>query len=243
MRKITAIVSAVLVLLAISVVSPVFANPGATVTVHVIGPDGTELKGATVKLVSNATVYTAETNSTGYAVFTDVTNDTYAVALVDPYYAFTYLDASNSSITEFSVTLNMTTMNKANVTTPGIELDFNATVYGIVFKITSPETLYGSTKVTLSFPEEHYKFPYRYIFDKITYDTTEIKENEVTIDLAVSSYDVEVTYIKGFYFKLEDWMVPILAVIAFVILIGVLIALTRAGEIIREERRYKYISE
>ena len=229
------VIAALLLVVLFSV--PVAAASDPTVTIKVIGADGGDLTNAKVVLYDDAGhTYEGTTNATGYAVITVPENGTYLIVVDTKYVILDTVTVEGDT----SKTVNATAMHYANVSSTPLVVDVDVML--LAFENVSVSratnfTVYAPSSINLTFPEEIYEFPWKYEFQKVTYDTTEKNATEITLDMA-ANYVVTAEYTKTFGFVLEYWMLLVLiAVVVIAIAIAVIAASRHTIMMIRERSR------
>lgn len=198
---------------AVMTLTPVVASAAdPTLTVTVIGADNKPLADAKVTVYDvSGNKYTNTTDANGVASVTVPANGTYLVVVNSKYYILATVDVAGDT----SATINASTMHHANIssTPTSVEatvvlLDFNSTK----LKLNTNVTVYAPSSINVTYPKEVVKFPFKYVFDKVTYGSTETNSTTVTIDMA-TDYDVVAHYTKTFFLALSYWAVIALVVI------------------------------
>lgn len=209
------------VALALALLMPAFAfaaSSDPTVTITVIGADNEPMAGVKVVLYdADGNEYANTTDDSGVAKITVPANDTYLVVVKGDYYILSTVTVSGDT----SATVNATTMHMANLTATPLSVDVDVLL--LAFNYTSitvrtNATVYAPSDVNVTYPSEVVKFPFKYVFEKLTYDTSETNETTVTLDMA-KDYLVTASYTKTFYLTLEYWLVIALVVIIVVALV------------------------
>ena len=225
------VVLASLLLALALVVAPVALAQDPVVSLTVIAPNGSALANATVKLIdTSGKEYSNTTDTAGKASVTvPATGLYYVVAYGQGYYILSVLNVTG----DISATINASAMPALNVQSTEASVEFSiarSEISTLALKFSTNTTIYtdsGST-VTLEFPKEILKFPYKYTFQKIKYDTTETTNN--TISLApTANTTITAYYAKTYYFVLPTWALIALGVTVFVA-IGVVWFATKAAK-------------
>jgi hypothetical protein len=218
-------------LLTLAVAMPIALAQDPVVTLTVVAPDRSALANATVKLIDiNGREYSNTTNTAGTASITvPATGLYYVVAYGQGYYVLSVLNVTG----DMSVTVNASTMLALNVQSTEASVEFSiarSEISTLALKFSTNTTIYtdsGKT-VTLEFPLEVLRFPYKYTFQKIVYGTTETTNNTVTLTPTADT-DVVAYYTRTYYFVLPTWALVALGVTVFVA-IGVVWFSTRAAK-------------
>jgi len=226
----------VVVLMLVAPAAATSADPVVTITV--VGPDGKTVSGAKVTLYDTAgNKYENTTDINGVTKITVPANGTYLVVVKSEYFILDTVDVAGDT----SKTVNASAMHKANVTSTPLSVDAKVELSAFPYvniTTTTNVTVYAPSTITVTFPEEITKFPYKYTFDKLKYDGVEKTTNSVSIDMA-RDYTVTAYYTKTFYMALEYWMVIILAIIIVVALAVAWSAGARTAKSAIEEWRNK----
>ena len=200
----------VVVLMLVAPVAAASADPVVTITV--VGPDGKTVSGAKVTLYDSAgNKYENTTDINGVTKISVPSNATYMVVVKSSYYVLDTVSVSGDT----SKTVNASAMHKANVTSTPLSVDAKVELSAFPYvniTTTTNVTVYAPSTITVTFPEEITKFPYKYTFDKLKYDGVEKTTNSISIDMA-RDYTVTAYYTKTFYLTLEYWMVIILVLV------------------------------
>jgi hypothetical protein len=222
------VVLASLLILALVVV-PIALAQDPVVSLTVVAPDGSALANATVKLIdTSGREYSNTTDTAGKANITvPATGLYYVVAYGQGYYVLSVVNVTG----DISATIKASTMPALNVQSTEASVEFSiarSEISTLALKFATNTTIYtdyGKT-VTLEFPLEVLKFPYKYTFQKIVYDTTETTNNTVTLTPTANT-NVVAYYAKTYYFVLPTWALIALGVTVFVA-IGVVMFATKA---------------
>ena len=191
-----------------------------TVTVTVIGPDGTAVSGASVVLIDTAgNSYSCSTDINGVCSVTVPANGTYLAVVEAAWLLVDTVSVSGAT----SVTLNASAMNHVNVSSVPISVDATVLLstfpyYEYPFKTNI--TIYAPAAINLTFPAEVKQFPYKYVFSYVKYDGVTSNDTTIQVDMTASR-SVTAHYTKTFQFVLEQWMIILLVL---VIVIGIAIA-------------------
>jgi len=208
--------SVVLATMLVPIVVPVALAQGVTVTVTVVGADGSRVAGATVTLIdASGNKYSNATDSNGVAIV-NVPGGVYLIVISAPSY---YILSSVNTSAATSVTVDASAMKLVNVSSVPASVDFTIglSAVGINATLSTNTTVYAPSTVVISFPSEVVKFPYRYTFDHLVYDSTETNETSVTLDMS-SSHSVTAYYAQSFFVPLPTW-----AVVALIVLVVIAI--------------------
>jgi len=222
------VVLASLLILALVVV-PIALARDPVVSLTVVAPDGSALANATVKLIdTSGREYSNTTDTAGEASITvPATGLYYVVAYGQGYYVLSVVNVTG----DISATIDASTMPALNVQSTEASVEFSiarSEISTLALKFATNTTIYtdsGKT-VTLEFPLEVLKFPYKYTFQKIVYDTTETTNNTVTLT-PTANITITAYYAKTYYFVLPTWALIALGVTVFVA-IGVVMFATKA---------------
>jgi len=211
---VTLVALVVLATMLVPIVVPVALAQGVTVTITVIGADGSPVADATVTLIdASGNKYSNTTDSNGVAVV-NVPGGVYLIVVAAPsYYILSSVDTSAAT----RVTVDASAMKLVNVSSVPASVDFTIGLTGINTTLSTNTTVYAPSTVVIAFPSEYVKFPYRYTFNRLVYDSTETNETSVTLDMS-SSHSVTAYYTQSFYVPLPTW-----AVVALIVLIVVAI--------------------
>jgi hypothetical protein len=229
-KWITLAVAIVAVLALVAVPSVVLAQE-PVVSLTVVAPDGSALANATVKLIDvTGTEYSNTTDATGEVSITVPAVGLYYVLVYGQgYYILSVLDVTG----DVSATINASTMPALSVqsTDAGVEFSIaRSEIPALAIKFSTNATIYtdpGKT-VTLEFPKEILKFPYRYTLQKITYDIAETTNSTVTLAPATNT-TVTAYYSKSLYFMLPTWAIIALGV-TVVVAVGVVWFATKTSK-------------
>jgi len=223
---VTLVALVVLATMLVPIVVPVALAQGVTVTITVIGADGSHVAGATVTLIdASGNKYSGTTDSNGVATV-EVPEGVYLVVVAAPsYYILSSIDTSATT----RVTVDASAMKSVNIMSVPASVDFTIGLasVGINTTLSTNVTVYAPSTVVVTFPSEVVKFPYRYIFDHLVYDSTETGETSVTIDMA-SSREVVAYYKQSFYMPLPTWAVVLLIVL---VVIAIFVAFRSASAV------------
>jgi hypothetical protein len=208
---------------------PIALAQDPVVSLTVVAPDRSALANATVKLIdTSGREYSNTTDTAGKANITvPATGLYYVVAYGQGYYILSVLNVTG----DISATIDASTMPALNVQSTEASVEFSiarSEISTLALKFATNTTIYtdsGKT-VTLEFPLEVLKFPYKYTFQKIVYDTTETTNNTVTLTPTANT-NVVAYYAKTYYFVLPTWALIALGVTVFVA-IGVVMFATKA---------------
>jgi hypothetical protein len=221
------VLASLLILALVSV--PIVLAQDPVVSLTVIAPDGSALAGATVKLIdASGREYSNTTDTAGKVSITvPATGLYYVVAYGQGYYILSVLNVTG----DISAVINASAMPALSVQSTDVSVEFSiarSEISALALKFATNTTIYtdsGKT-VTLEFPSEVLKFPYKYTFQNIVYGTTETTNN--TISLApTANTTVTAYYAKTYYFVLPTWALIALGVTVFVA-IGVVMFATKA---------------
>lgn len=240
MRRSVAPILVAVVFILVLVLSPathaVATDPVVTITV--IGPDGKAVSGAKVTLYDTAgNKYENTTDINGVTQITVPENGTYLVVVKSTYYILSTVDVLGDT----SVTINATTMHHVNISSTPLSVDTTVVLLAFNYTkltITTNMTVYAPSSINITFPKEIVKFPYKYTFDKIKYDSVETNETTITLDMA-RDYTVTGYYTKTFYMALEYWMVMLLVIVIIAALAIAWVAGAKTARAMIEEWREK----
>jgi len=215
----TLALSVVLAVMLAPIVAPAALAQGAVVqgvavTISVIGADGSPVAGATVTLIdASGNTYSNKTDSNGVAVV-NVPGGVYLIVVAAPSYYI--LSSINTSATT-SVTVNASAMKYVNISSVPASVDFTIglTAVGINATLSTNTTVYAPSTVAISFPSEVVRFPYRYTFDHLVYDSTTSNSTSVTLDMSANRA-VTAYYAQSFYVPLPTWAVVVLIVLVVI---------------------------
>ena len=220
MKRILVVPTTLMALLLVTVmlVAPVAAAANPVVTVTVIGADGEPLVGAKVTLYDvDGDKYEDTTDENGTAQVTVPANGTYLVVVKGEYYVLDTVDVAGDT----NVTVNASAMHFANLTSTPLAVDAKVLLLAfddVELTMTTNVTVYAPSSINASFPSEIVKFPYKYVFNHVKYDTKETNETTVTLDMT-EDYEVTAYYTKTFYMALEYWLVILLVIIIIAALV------------------------
>ena len=208
-----------------------------TVTLSVVGADGQPLANALVTIYNGTGSVVAEgtTDASGKVNFT-LAEATYLVAVKGEYYV---LDTISVTVNVAAFTINASAMNHANLTSTPRSVDIEAVLLAFsnaTLKMTTNVTVYAPSSINVTYPQEVVAFPFKYVFEKIVYDTAETNKTTVTLDMA-KDYAVVAHYTRTFYLALEYWMVIILVLVLIIALAVAWSAGAKAAKAMIEEWR------
>jgi hypothetical protein len=229
-KRVALLVAVVAVLALVALPSVVLAqNPVVSLTV--VAPDGSALANATVKLIDvTGTEYSNTTDTEGNVDITvPATGLYYVLVYGQGYYILSVLNVTG----DISATINASAMPALSVqsTEAGVEFSIaRSEISTLALKLSTNTTIYTDSgmTVTLEFPREVLRFPYRYTLQKITYDTTETTDNTVTLTPATNT-TVTAYYSKTLYFVLPTWALIALGV-TVVVAVGVVWFATKTAK-------------
>ena len=220
-----------MLMIALAVAMPIALAQDPVVSLTVIAPNGSALANATVKLIdASGREYSNTTDTTGEVNITvPATGLYYVVAYGQGYYVLSVLNITG----DISATINASAMPAINVQSTEASVEFSiarSEISTLALKFNTNTTIYtdsGKT-VTLEFPKEILKFPYKYTFQKIVYDTTETTNNTITLTPTANT-TITAYYARTYYFVLPTWALIALGVTVFVA-VGVVWFSTRAAK-------------
>jgi hypothetical protein len=221
---------AIAVVLALVVAPGVARAHDPVVSLTVVAPDRTALANATVKLIdATGKEYSSTTDATGKASVTVPAGLYYVLVHGRGYYILSVLNVTR----DMSVTIDASTMPALIVRSTEASVEFSiarSEISTLALKLSTNATIYtdpGKT-VTLEFPREVVRFPYKYTLQKVVYGATETTNNTVTLT-PVANITVTARYSKTLYFALPAWGILALGV-TVVVAIGVVWFATRAAK-------------
>ena len=227
--KRVALLVAVVAVLALVVAPGVALAQDPVVSLTVVAPDGSALANATVKLIdASGNEYSNITDTAGEVKITvPATGLYYVLVYGQGYYILSVLNVTG----DISATINASAMPALMVQSTEASVEFSiarSEISTLALKFSTNTTIYtdSGSNVMLEFPKEILKFPYKYTFQKIVYDTTEITNNTVTLTPTANT-NVVAYYAKTYYFVLPTWALIALGVTVFVA-IGVVWFATKA---------------
>ena len=205
---------AIAIVLALAVLPSVVSTQDPVVSLTVVAPDGSALANATVKLIDvTGKEYSGKTDTAGKASITvPATGLYYVLVHGQGYYILSVLNVTG----DVSARIDASAMRALVVKSTGASVEFSVArseMPSLTLKFSTNVTIYtdpGKT-VTLEFPREVLRFPYKYTLQKIAYDTAETTDNAVTL---APTTDTTVTahYSKTLYFALPAWGILALGV-------------------------------
>jgi hypothetical protein len=205
---------AIATVLALAVSPSVVSAQDPVVSLTVVAPDGSALANATVKLIdATGTKYSNTTDTAGKVnIIVPAVGLYYVLVYGQGYYILSVLNVTG----DISATIDASAMPALMVKSTGASVEFSVArseMPSLALKFSTNVTIYtdpGKT-VTLEFPGEVLRFPYKYTLQKIAHDTAETTDNAVTLapatDTAVTAY-----YSKTLYFALPAWGILALGV-------------------------------
>jgi hypothetical protein len=226
-----ALLVAVVAVLALVVAPGVALAQEPVVSLTVIAPDRSALANATVKLIDvTGTEYSNTTDTAGKVnIIVPAVGLYYVLVYGQGYYILSVLNVTG----DISATIDASAMPALMVqsTEAGVEFSIaRSEISALAIKFSTNTTIYtdsGKT-VTLEFPMEALRFPYKYTLQKITYDTTETTNNTVTLT-PVTNTTVMAYYSRTLYFMLPTWAIIALGV-TVVVAVGVVWFATKTAK-------------
>jgi len=212
-----------MLILAMLVIPVASAETTYTVTVTVVGPDRNPVASATVTFIDSAgNKYSNTTDSSGVTKISVPAGTYLIVVKASSYYILSSATISASS----SVRVDASAMHKADISSVPVSVDISVelTSVKISTSISTNATVYAPSTISITFPSEVMKFPFRYVFVNATYDSTSTNETTISLDMA-KDYAVVAHYSQQFFIALPSWLVIVLIVI---IVLGIVVAF-RAG--------------
>jgi len=196
-----------LLLMALVLIMPQAYAEGVTVSLTIIAPDGGVLANATVKMISvNGEVFSNTTNASGVVVFNLPSTGLYYVLIHgEGYYVLSVLNVLGNLTT----IINASTMPALIVQSTGVSVEYSVVrgeISNVSVKLTTNSTVYTDLgkDVTLIFPGEVVKFPFKYVFEKVVYDNVESTSNSVTFTVTANT-TVTAYYSKTLFIVLPTW--------------------------------------
>ena len=212
--KRVALLVAVVAVLALVVAPGVALAQDPVVSLTVVAPDGSALANATVKLIdASGNEYSNITDTAGKVKITvPATGLYYILVYGQGYYILSVLNVTG----DISATINASAMPALMVQSTEASVEFSiarSEISTLALKFSTNATIYTDSgkNVTLEFPKEVLKFPYKYTLQKIVYDATETTNNTVTLAPATNT-TVTAHYSKTLYFVLPTWALIALGV-------------------------------
>ena len=232
-------IAAIILAFCMAIAPAVAAATAYTITVVVVGPDKMPVKGAKVIVYDKSgKAYEGVTDASGVAKIEVPDNDTYLVEVKAGNYIV--VDAVHVE-GDTSKTIDVSTMHHANITSTPVSVGVSIQ-YGIFetkLNLTTNITVYAPAPITVSYPEEVAKIPFKYVLKKISYDGVEVEDTKVTLDMS-KDYMVVAVYEKTFPASLNMWLAILFAIIVIAAVVIAFVAGGRkAKEIIGEWRESK----
>jgi len=229
------------VLVGVIAAVPVALAHDPVVSLTVVAPDGTALANATVKLINvTGGEFSNTTDSTGVVDITvPATGLYYVLVYGDGYYILSVLDVTG----DISATVNASIMPALIIQSTELSVDVDVVrseISNVSVKFSTNTTIYtdSNSNVTITFPAEILKFPYKYTFEKAVYDTTEVTENELSL-VVTANTTITAYYAKTLYFVLPTWALLALGV-TVAVAIGIVYFATRAAKHVIVSLRDQY---
>jgi len=229
--KRVALLVTVVAVLALVVAPGVALAQEPVVSLTVIAPDGSALANATVKLIDvTGTEYSNTTDTAGKVnIIVPAVGLYYVLVYGQGYYILSVLNVTG----DISATINASAMPALSVQSTEVGVEFSiarSEISTLALKFSTNTTIYTDSDktVTLEFPMEALRFPYKYTLQKITYDTAETTNNTVTL-APVTNTTVTAYYSKSLYFMLPTWAIIALGV-TVVVAVGVVWFATKTAK-------------
>jgi len=229
------VVVPLLLLLYTAIVPAVAGATAYTANLTIVGADGNPLKGAEVILYDEqGRQYKGTTDKNGVASIEVPDNGTYLVEVK----AGNYIIVDCVHVEgDTSKSIDASKMHYVNITSTPVSVDVSIQcgVLETMLNVTTNITVYASSTLKITYPEEVTKLPYTYVLQKIVYDGEEIEDKKTVTVQMDKNHGVTGVYEKTFSVSLNMWLAILLAIIIVVAVIVAFIAGGRKAKEVIEE--------